>query len=468
MPAGARLEQRKVKGMDIRGIGGRIMAAALVLSTPSAMLFAEETPTAGSVVINGVTWQYLHRDDVAKTVSLGQHATMSTSYYLTAIPKDTVLDASEIPWTIELDGSTYTVTMVGQYAFAGCKKLTGTLRIPSFVTRTGYRAFWNTGITKVETLGGIVDIMSYTFYNSGSLAGEFPDLSQVRKYSLGPFLNCPGLTGEAKLNSSLESIGERFFENTGLEKVRIPRSVGTISKQAFMKTKLKALAVPGPVDVSSGEQKKSTVNVQGLFDSCTGLKAVVFGKNTVGSNLDAGTMLNNVSGCTVFLPANGGWTGLVAGGTGNSIVTYGPDQDFDLAIDDLAHTLTATPKTESAFLKILEAAPLLKEYCAIETRIATTNAFEVSEGAVTAEMLGNVRFDTPLVLAGVKTQAQLDDVLAALSDDAPLAIDARGATEQLTLPPGRKLRVMVGGGSKYSPGLVGLTIHIRQRFSGST
>ena len=47
-----------------------------------------------------------------------------------------------IPSTIAYYGDTYTVTSIGEYAFAGCSDLTS-VRIPSSVTSMGNYAFYN-------------------------------------------------------------------------------------------------------------------------------------------------------------------------------------------------------------------------------------------------------------------------------------------------------------------------------------
>jgi hypothetical protein len=91
------------------------MVAVMVTALPAS---------ADTVTTNGVTWTYITNEDGENTVTLGPGGTA------TAIPKDTSVSASLIPWVFEKDGVTYTVTKVNKYAFYKCTGMTGTLSIP--------------------------------------------------------------------------------------------------------------------------------------------------------------------------------------------------------------------------------------------------------------------------------------------------------------------------------------------------
>ena len=421
--------------------------------------FAAVAPAAtksGEVVINGVTWQYKDRDDEKLTVTLGADGgDWTLESYKTAMPKGTVLDAASIPWVMEIEGKRYTVTEVWEFAFAGCSKLAGTLSIPDAVKKTGERSFYNTGITKIESLGGVQNFGTYTFYDSKSLAGNFPDLSNVTSFGTGPLMSCPKLTGEARVNDSLASITYRTFRGSSLDRMHISRSVTSVGRESFMGTKLAALVIPGPNDVLSGSQTYTTIDGRASFSGCKELSVLVFGKNTKGGNHTTGTMLDTVSGCTVFLPANGKWTGLVTGGTDNEVVAYGPDEDLDIIIDEAVENLTAVPKTQAMLEKVLSVAAVLKERCNLNMRIEIAEDFALAEGAITEAMLAGIRPCALHFTFAATTQARLDQVLAAVPASLELTVDPAGAKEPLAVPPGRNLWVLLPGDGKFTPYVTG-------------
>jgi hypothetical protein len=94
----------------------------------------------------------------------------------------------------------------------------------------------------------------------------------------------------------------------------------------------------------------------------------------------------------------------------------------------------------------------------MDTRINVTNALEIAAGSITAADLAGVTF-TSLIFA-VKTQAQLNTVLAAVPAETPLAIDPEGATENLKIinTVDRKVYVMLPKNGSYKVREDGLVI----------
>ena len=114
-----------------------------------------------------------------------------------------------IPSTVVNNGTTYTVTSIGNWAFSGCSGLTA-VEIPSSVTSIGNSAF--------------EDCNSLT-------AIEIPN--SVTSIGYSAFEDCSGLTA-IQIPSSVTSIGSStFFGCSGLTAVEIPNSVTSIGNSAF-------------------------------------------------------------------------------------------------------------------------------------------------------------------------------------------------------------------------------------------
>ena len=412
------------------------------MMTASIVAIISATANADTITVDGVTWTYSGRNDTARTVTLGGDGT-GTSDPKRAIGKDVAIDASNIPWTfdIEVDGTTktYEVTKIGNYAFYECSRLTGTMTIPNRVTAIGKSALNRTGLTRLASFGGVTSIGSYAFDSSSGLTNAFPDLSHVTTYAIGTFQNAY-FSGVARIANSVTVNNEQLF--TGCRK-------------------LAGIFVPGPATVSSGSQNYTSINTKLFARNATSLMAVFVGPNTKGTNLTAGNMLQNVTNCTVFVPANTYWTGLATGGTDNKVIYYGESTNLDIVVDEDAATITATPTDEESLTNMLAAASTFKNVFGWNTVINVTNAIEVSAGAVTPAMLSDVRLNTMLMMFKVKTQVQLESVLAAVPQTTMLAIDPTDASEELTMPADRALWVWLAGTGKYRPRLNGITIVFR-------
>ena len=114
-----------------------------------------------------------------------------------------------IPETVTYNGTTYSVTSIGDWAFDGCSGLTS-ITIPNSVTSIGSWAFrYCSSLTSVTIPNSVTSIGSYAF--SG----------------------CTGLTS-VTIPNSVTSIGNDAFSGcTGLTSVTIPNSVTSIGEDAF-------------------------------------------------------------------------------------------------------------------------------------------------------------------------------------------------------------------------------------------
>ena len=74
-----------------------------------------------------------------------------------------------IPSTIEINGTTYNVTSIGEYAFSGCSSLTS-IMIPESVTSIGNSAFSDcSSLTSIMIPESVTSIGSYAFSRCSSL-----------------------------------------------------------------------------------------------------------------------------------------------------------------------------------------------------------------------------------------------------------------------------------------------------------
>ena len=162
--------------------------------------------------------------------------------------------AVNIPSTVTFNGTTYSVTEIGDNAFSysGLTSVT----IPNSVTTINYYAFYNcTGLTSVNIPNSVTTIgwsafrrcsglTSVTIGNSVTTIGSdaFNGCTGLTSVTIGnsvttigsdAFYNCTGLTS-VTIGNSVTSIGQRaFYGCTGLTSVTIGNSVTTIGSSAF-------------------------------------------------------------------------------------------------------------------------------------------------------------------------------------------------------------------------------------------
>ena len=164
-----------------------------------------------------------------------------------------------IPATVTYNGTTYSVTAIGFFAFNRCTGLTS-IDIPNSVTRIDERAF--SGCSMLESVN-IPNTVAYVgdnaFYNTawynnqpdglvyvGMVAYEYkgtmPSGTSMAikegtlRISDYAFANCAGLTSIV-IPNSLTEIGEHAFDScTGLSSIVIPKSVTKIGEDAFYNT----------------------------------------------------------------------------------------------------------------------------------------------------------------------------------------------------------------------------------------
>ena len=115
-----------------------------------------------------------------------------------------------IPSTVVNNGTTYTVTRIGSYAFYGCSSLTA-VEIPNSVTSIGDEAFYGcSGLTAIQIPSSVTSIGERAFYDCSSLT-------------------------TVEIPNSVTSIGERaFYGCERLHSVTIGAGVLSIGSNAFV------------------------------------------------------------------------------------------------------------------------------------------------------------------------------------------------------------------------------------------
>ena len=188
--------------------------------------------------------------------------TYSTDLTVTVTHKGSLLDNHSndykgevsIPATTTFDNKTYSVTSIGDYAFANCSSLTS-ITIPKSVTSIGASAFSGcSSLSSVNIPSAVTTIGNNAFYGCSSLVtidiptsvsfvGDkafsgtqivFPEENGIRYIgAIAHTLTDRTLT-EYKLKEGTVTIAAGLFKNcTNLQSVHIPNSVDSIGFQAF-------------------------------------------------------------------------------------------------------------------------------------------------------------------------------------------------------------------------------------------
>jgi sorbitol-specific phosphotransferase system component IIA len=126
------------------------------------------------------------------------------------------------------------ITKIDEYAFYGCRSLTG-VTMPSSVTKIEEAAFSNcSGLTSV-TIPANVDTIGDEAFSGCSGLTKITIPVKVKTIGVSAFSRCSGLTSVTFTSpSTVETIGDSAFSNcSSLDKVTIPASVKEIGEFAF-------------------------------------------------------------------------------------------------------------------------------------------------------------------------------------------------------------------------------------------
>ena len=215
------------------------------------------TATAHDFEVGGI--YYNITNDTNKTVEVTYKGNYNYSY------SDEYTGSVVIPENVTYNGTTYSVTSIGDWAFSYCTGLTS-IEIPNSVTSIGDWAFsYCTGLTSIEIPNSVTSIGNNAFKGCTGLTSiEIPN--SVTNFGNYAFRGCTGLTSVV-IGNSVTSIGNYAFDNcTGLTSITIPNSVTSIGNNAFYNCQvLTSITIPNSV-TSIGEL---------AFYYCSGLTSVV-------------------------------------------------------------------------------------------------------------------------------------------------------------------------------------------------
>ncbi len=197
-----------------------------------------------------------------------------------------------IPSSLEYNGTTYSVTSIGNGAFRECSGLTS-VSIPNSVTSIGYSAFYGcSGLTSVTIPNSVTSIGNGAFREcSGLTSVSIPN--SVTSIGNSAFYYCIGLTSVNIPNSVTSIENWAFSYCSGLTSVTIPNSVTYIGGHAFYRCSgLTSVTIPNSV----------TTIGESAFADCSSLNSInVASGNTHYSSID-GVLYNYVQDTLIECP----------------------------------------------------------------------------------------------------------------------------------------------------------------------
>ena len=292
-----------------------------ILTAFFALLSSSIPSIAYDCKVDGIYYDLNNDDKTASVTYIGFYSSNN---------KDAYVGNIIIPKSTTYNGTTYSVTSIGNRAFHGCSGLTS-VTIPNSVTSIGEYAFYYcSGLTSVTIPNSVTSIGYNAFADcSGLTSVTIPN--SVTSIGSSAFSCCSGLTSVTvdknngtydsrdNCNAIIETSTNKLI--VGCNNTIIPNSVTAISEYAFFRCSgLTSVTIPNSV-TSIGD---------GAFCDCTGLTFVSIpnsvtsiGYNTFYycSGLTSVTIPNSITSIGEF--AFYGCSGLTSVTIGNSVTTIG-------------------------------------------------------------------------------------------------------------------------------------------------
>ncbi|MBQ7582470.1 MAG: leucine-rich repeat domain-containing protein [Lachnospiraceae bacterium] len=196
-------------GPDIIGAGAFYNTAIKQITLPDSLV------SVGRVLSTGESLEDVHGafENCSKLEAVQLFNGTAGDTYLTTIGANTFKGATALKAMPELP--TQQLATIGEAAFYGLDKMTGTLSIPSTVTEIGARAFWGcSGLTGTLTLPNtLTKIKEGTFSGCSGLTGTLTIPGGVNEIEADAFLGCDGVTG-VTFTGVPQFIGARAFKQS--------------------------------------------------------------------------------------------------------------------------------------------------------------------------------------------------------------------------------------------------------------
>ncbi len=189
----------------------------------SLMLMISASAFAHDFEVDGI---YYNRNSDGTSVSVTYKGKSYQEYY------DEYSGAVVIPESVTYNGTVYSVTTIGNYAFYCCSGLTS-IDIPNGVTEIGNSTFSGCSrLTSIDIPNGVTTIGDLAFYCCSDLTSiDIPN--SVTEIGNSTFSGCSRLTS-IEIPNSVTSIDRYAFEGCrGLKSVVIGNSVTSIGVRAF-------------------------------------------------------------------------------------------------------------------------------------------------------------------------------------------------------------------------------------------
>ena len=181
--------------------------------------------------VDGIYYKIL--TDKTNEVAVTYRGSYSTSY-------DNEYSGSvTIPSTVTYNGTTYSVTSIGENAFYNCSSLTS-ITIPNSVTSIGRSAFEEcSSLTSITIPNSVTSIGDWAFYNCSSLTSVVWNAKNCADFSSSsPFYDIRSQITSFTFGDSVQYIPAYLCDGMkNLTSITIPNSVTSIGSNAFRSCK---------------------------------------------------------------------------------------------------------------------------------------------------------------------------------------------------------------------------------------